>query len=112
MSVECPYCGAEVEINHDDGYGYTEDEAHQQECDKCDKTFVFHTGIIFLYEAKKADCLNGSEHQWEPRKGWPEELFIGKERCSVCEEERDNMPAKERTKLMYGYFARLKASRD
>ena len=24
--VECPYCGAEIEINHDDGYGYEEDE--------------------------------------------------------------------------------------
>ena len=22
--VECPYCGAEQEINHDDGYGYDE----------------------------------------------------------------------------------------
>jgi len=26
--VECPYCGAEQEINHDDGQGYDEDVLH------------------------------------------------------------------------------------
>ena len=32
-AVECPYCGADVEINHDDGYGLEEDLIFKQECD-------------------------------------------------------------------------------
>lgn len=28
--VECPYCGAEQEINHDDGQGYDEGVLHRQ----------------------------------------------------------------------------------
>ena len=39
--VECPYCGTGQEINHDDGYGYEEDDPHEQSCPHCDKTFVF-----------------------------------------------------------------------
>ncbi len=26
---ECPYCNEEIEINHDDGCGYQEDEVHE-----------------------------------------------------------------------------------
>ena len=39
MDVYCPYCGAEQEINHDDGYGYEEDRRYQQQCGECEKTF-------------------------------------------------------------------------
>ena len=64
----CPYCGADVEINHDDGYGYEEDECHEQVCGECDKAFVYTTSISFYYEATKADCLNGAEHDLYPVK--------------------------------------------
>ena len=30
--VDCPYCKAEQDINHDDGYGYEEDGMYEQEC--------------------------------------------------------------------------------
>ena len=30
--VECPYCYADQEINHDDGYGFDEDQLYEQEC--------------------------------------------------------------------------------
>lgn len=63
--IECPYCGTYQEINHDDGYGYEEDTAHNQKCGNCDKTFVFYTSISFYYESQKADCLNGAEHEYE-----------------------------------------------
>lgn len=62
--VDCPYCGAELEICHDDGFGYSEDELHEMECPECEKYFVFETSIIFSYEARKADCLNGAPHRW------------------------------------------------
>lgn len=53
--VDCPYCGVNQAIRHDDGQGYTEDETHEQECCACKKTFVFTTSIIFVYDARKAD---------------------------------------------------------
>jgi hypothetical protein len=62
--VKCPYCGEEQEICHDDGYGCTEDEAHEQECPECEKRFVFYTSINFSYDVAKADCLNGADHKW------------------------------------------------
>ena len=65
-TVECPYCGAETDVCHDDGHGYAEGEAHRETCVECDKEFVFFTNITFSYNANKADCLNGGEHEWNP----------------------------------------------
>ncbi len=62
--IECPYCGEDQEINHDDGYGYEEDQTHEQECRDCEKTFAFTTCISFDYTATQADCLNGGAHKW------------------------------------------------
>lgn len=64
--VNCPYCGQGLEICHDDGYGYEEEEFHSQECGHCEKTFSFTTSIHYYYEAKKADCMNGEKHNWKP----------------------------------------------
>lgn len=69
--MECPYCGASQEVNHDDGAVYSEDEAHQHQCSKCDKYFVFSTAISFNYYPAKADCLNGAEHNYKFRKCYP-----------------------------------------
>lgn len=61
----CPYCGVDIEINHDDGYGYDESSIHEQTCDSCDKTFAYTTSISFFYELSKAECLNGGEHNFK-----------------------------------------------
>lgn len=84
--VQCPYCGHEQDINHDDGYGYEQDRKHEQDCRSCEKTFIYTTMISFDYEVEKADCLNGSEHNWTPTKTYPREctLMI----CSICDTER------------------------
>ena len=63
--TNCPYCDAGVEICHDDGYGYQEDETYEQECGECGKTFAYTTSISFYYEPTKADCLNGAEHKYK-----------------------------------------------
>jgi hypothetical protein len=63
--VNCPYCGAPQEINHDDGRGYSEDDKHEQQCNECEKIFVFTTSISYYYEAEKADCLNDGEHNYK-----------------------------------------------
>jgi len=64
--VKCPYCGADVEINHDDGYGYEEDVIFSQECSECEKEFVYTISIEINHKAKRADCLNGSPHKYKP----------------------------------------------
>ena len=58
--VKCPYCGHEQEINHDDGYGFEEDEQHEQECTNCGRRFEFTTSIIYSYSVH---CKHKSEHQ-------------------------------------------------
>lgn len=85
--TECPYCGAEIEINHDDGYGYEEGEIHQQTCRGCGKTFGYTTGISFHYDTHKADCMNGGEHNYKEvtQYGWPEPRVLL--RCVDCDHE-------------------------
>lgn len=84
--VKCPYCDAEQEINHDDGYGYAEDGTYNQECGKCGKTFVYNTFISFDYEVRKADCMNGSNHDFKPSMTMPK-CFTSMV-CSMCDEQR------------------------
>ena len=85
--LECPYCGADCKVCHDDGFGYAEDVAHEMECHDCGKNFVFNTAISFHYSPAKADCLNGSPHRftdwsrlWENDAG----VTIGTRRCKDC----------------------------
>ena len=89
--IECPYCGKEQEINHDDGYGYEEDQIHQQQCGDCEKYFTYTTYISFSYTAYKADCLNDSEHTFEPTHTYP--LECTRMECTQCGETRQ--PTKE-----------------
>lgn len=84
--MECPYCGSEQEVCHDDGDGYTENRRHEHTCSSCDKTFVFTTAISFHYEPFKADCLNGSQHQLAFRESWPKQY--SRMGCKDCDFER------------------------
>jgi Zn finger protein HypA/HybF involved in hydrogenase expression len=84
--INCPYCDAELNINHDDGFGCNEDEIYQQECSNCEKTFCYTTKITFNYFPFKADCLNGENHKYEKTHTCPVEYT--KLRCSVCGDEK------------------------
>ena len=90
--TKCPYCGADVEINHDDGYGYEEDKIYEQDSPECEKVFTYTTWISFSYETTKADCLNGGEHDYKKTLTYP--VRFAKMRCSVCGHERP-LTAKE-----------------
>ena len=84
--VECPYCEYSQSINHDDGYGYEEDEIYQQQCEECGKYFTYTTSISYYYETKQAACLNGGEHKWKATTTSPVEytrMF-----CTDCDERR------------------------
>lgn len=84
--INCPYCNAEQEICHDDGYGMEEGVRHEQECGVCEKTFVYETSISIYHEAFRADCLNGGAHNYAQTHTWPKEYTMMA--CIVCEKER------------------------
>lgn len=108
MDIECPYCEKELDINHDDGFGYEEGVTHQMECKHCDKSFVFTTSISFYYDPEKADCLNGGEHNYELTHTFPKPW--SKMRCSMCDKKRD-LTIEERKSFGIGtkesYFNKL-----
>lgn len=109
MDLECPYCEKELEINHDDGFGYGEGVKHQMECSHCQKSFIFETSISFYYEAKKADCLNDNEHHYEITSSFPKEF--SQMECTMCDDKRDLID-EERKKFNIGtkesYFESLR----
>jgi len=84
-NVECPYCGKETEICHDDGAGFQEDILEETSCEHCDKSFVYDTYISYSYTGYKADCLNGEEHKYAPTNTYPIEYT--KWRCADCGKE-------------------------
>jgi hypothetical protein len=84
--VNCPYCGVNLEINQDHGYGYEEDRKHEQQCRKCEKVFVYTTSIHIYHEAEVAPCLNGADHDMKPVTHYPR-IFPDWKRCSCCEHE-------------------------
>lgn len=86
--IECPYCDEKQDIDHDDGYGYEENNPYEQECRNCEKTFIYYTNIMYSYNAEKAPCKNGGEHNWVEIHGYPSGWFSNKRRCSYCEEEK------------------------
>lgn len=84
--MQCPYCGADQEVCHDDGQGYSEDARHEHECSECEKTFVYTTTISFHYRPKKADCLNEAPHTLKMSRTWPKEY--SRMKCEHCDFER------------------------
>jgi hypothetical protein len=96
--TNCPYCNAEIEICHDDGFGCAEGEAYQMECPHCEKNFIFYTTISFDYSPQKADCLNGAEHKWKATITCPKTAT--RMRCTMCDQERK--PTEEEMKIIMG----------
>ena len=84
--IECPYCGAEQDICHDDGYGYDEDTIHKQYCSNCEKTFGYTTVISYYYDVLTLPCANGGEHELEPTITWPKSYT--RMCCKFCDEKR------------------------
>lgn len=83
----CPYCEESQTINHDDGYGYDENEMHFQDCKDCNKTFGYETAIIYHYEPVKVPCQNeAADHRWKASFTFPvDSSFM---RCADCQEIR------------------------
>lgn len=86
---KCPYCSADVRIDHSEGHGLSESEPHQMECGSCGKTFVFYTTITISHEVQKADCLNEMcAHDYQKTRTYPSQF--ARMVCTVCGEEKPN----------------------
>lgn len=88
--IECPYCEHQYDLCHDDGAFYDEDNRTEEECPECGKRFMVTSSISWDFNADKADCLNGGEHNWEkkyPVKHFPQ--LTNKEICRMCDQERN-----------------------
>lgn len=88
--MQCPYCGADQDVCHDDGAGYSEDQRHEHTCRECEKTFVFTTCIALYYTPHKADCLNDQPHALQISATHPRKF--SKMRCQHCDYERSPTP--------------------
>ena len=84
--MQCPYCGADQEVCHDDGAGYSVDERHEHTCSVCDKTFVFTTFISVSYTPRKADCLNDAPHELAMSKSYSRRY--SRMQCVHCDYQR------------------------
>jgi len=63
--IACPYCDHVFQIDtceHD-----LQDESEGEEtCPECRKNFAFTASIHWYFASRKADCLNGSPHNFTP----------------------------------------------
>ena len=82
--ANCPYCEKDIEICHEDGYGYEEGEVYEQECCECCKIFGYTTMVTYSYKEFKLPCSNGEPHDLVDIVGSPKEFFVGKKRCKNC----------------------------
>lgn len=69
--VECPECGHEHDIKIDGWSDVQEDNIYDNTCPSCNKIYCYSFSVVRNYEAHKADCQNGSDHDWKPMKIYP-----------------------------------------
>lgn len=78
--VNCPYCGAPVEIGD---MGQDENEIYDYKCPKCEKIFAYTVTYSIDCYAHKADCLNGADHNFKPYPTYPA-YFPERKICKDC----------------------------
>lgn len=100
--LECPYCRAEQEPEHEFIHEVDQDKLYQQECESCSKTFTYTTTVVLLHSERKADCLNDGEHRWEKVVSHPN-LYPHRRRCEDCGlEERGEIDLDMALKIQMG----------
>lgn len=80
--TECPYCKCLTEVELERDWATTKNDPHEAKCCHCHKNFVFHTEFFLTLHPKKADCLNGSPHQFAEWLGLPH--GYEKKECKDC----------------------------
>lgn len=109
--LNCPYCDAQLNVCHDDGFGYQEGVNHEMQCEKCDKNFVFQTSISFYYEPEKADCLNGEPHELKISSTHPNAFStMDCQHCDFTRELTEDERLQHGIPTKHEYFESLKNS--
>ena len=88
MSLECPYCKAELD---DPEECYDADENYEYQCEYCEKYFIFNIHYSRHYFSQKTDCLNGAEHEYFFLRSHYDALtkaHIETLRCTMCYHEK------------------------
>lgn len=80
---QCPYCN---ETMDDPDECHEPEVTYEHECPHCGKSFVFTVDYIRTYSERKADCLNGGEHDYQKTNTYPPEF--AKLRCTMCDDEK------------------------
>lgn len=88
--LECPYCGHEQDVCHDDGFGYAEDRRHEVRCEGCGKKYVFTTAVSFAYYPSEAECLNDGNHAWKAPNTVPRRY--SRWQCQHCDATKPMTP--------------------
>lgn len=83
-TLECPYCQHDNSAPDD---CYEQDTLYETECRECDKVFMFNISYIPYYEGYKADCLNGSQHEFMWIFGQPRFHFVNQRTCRMCDKK-------------------------
>jgi uncharacterized protein YbaR (Trm112 family) len=80
--LTCPYCNKS--FNHDYDDPPEDNEIVELNCPNCEKNFTARASwSLDYFDEKKAPCLNGGEHEFEPvfhaPRHWPDWI-----RCKNC----------------------------
>lgn len=101
--IQCPYCEESFDLCHDDGAYYNhEEELEECQCPECEKYFMVQSSQSWDFEGFKADCLNGSPHDWKQENGYPKAYYHGRFKCSMCDKE-ERRDEEGRKKLLQEY---------
>lgn len=101
MKEECPYCGAAVDLHHEEAYD--ESETYEKTCGKCGKTFAYTLCISVHYNVFQADCLNGAEHNFVPAPSYPQ-IHPDRKQCKDCGLVENGEIDKEEYKRLFGQY--------
>ena len=86
FSELCPYCDEYIELEENDDH-YENYQEYQ--CPSCEKYFEVLAEPTVNYSIRgKSPCLNGEEHEWKKRVGYPSYYFTGKYICKNCSAEK------------------------
>ena len=76
FSELCPYCDEYIELEENDDH-YENYQEYQ--CPSCEKYFEVLAEPTVKYSIRgKSPCLNGEEHEWKKRVGYPSRT------CKTC----------------------------
>jgi len=87
--VDCPYCGHEFRLCHDDGAHCQDDGREEEHCPGCSKIMMVRTVISYDHYTETAACLNtddpsDEDHNW----GWEYvrggDDYVKRFRCRNC----------------------------